>query len=169
MDCGAARDWIFRLLDGELSGADEEVLRAHVESCAGCGRDLRLLSLPRRLARTLPILEPSPFFYQKLRAHLDRTEEAQNVTVWQIVLGLSRQIVPALASVTVVLVSVFIYTQIRGPQIDYQAYDSIFLSGDRPNMAITAQGDVSDESVLRAIVEEDPDGIPDSNDSSEKN
>src|SRR5262249_1666674 len=131
MDCSQARDRMFEFLDEELSGGLEEGFRAHLEACPACARELRLLSLPRRLGRALPVFEPSPFFYQRLRAQLDSAAAPQPVTVWQILLGLSRQVVPALASITLVLVSVFIYTQLRAPQIDFQAYDSIFLSGER--------------------------------------
>jgi anti-sigma factor RsiW len=153
---------MFEFLDEELSGGREESFRAHLEACTACARELRLLSLPRRLGKALPVFEPSPFFYQKLRAQLDGAAEAQPVTVWQILLALSRQVVPALASVTLVLVGVFIYTQLRAPQVDFQAYDSIFLTGERPqSLVIAAQGDVTDESVLRAIVEKDsPDPDP---------
>jgi hypothetical protein len=156
MDCTRARAWIFKLLDGELPAEDEARLAAHTSACAACARDLKLLALPRRLGQAIPVLEPSPFFYRRLRARLESAPEYQGVTIWQILVGLSRQVVPALASITLALVSVFIYQQLRGPSSDYQAYDSIFLSGERPqSLVIAALGDLTDESVLSAITEPD--------------
>ncbi len=101
------------------------------------------------------MLEPSPFFYRKLRARLE--SESRSVTIWQIILGLSRQVVPALATITLALLSVLAYMQLRPATVDvYQAYDRIFMSGDRPHrMVIADQGEITDESVLRALAEDD--------------
>jgi hypothetical protein len=87
-----------------------------------------------------------------------RLEEAQTVTIWQILFGLSRQVVPALAMLTLVLLSVFAYMQLQTSEVDvYQAYDRIFTT-DRPHrMVIADQGEITDESVLQAITEEEPD------------
>ena len=162
MDCTRARGNIFRLLDGELGEGDERDLRQHLAGCRVCTRELRLLSLPRRLGQAIPALEPSPFFYQRLRANLESAREFQGVTSWQIVVGISRQIVPAFASVTLALVSIFIYLQLNGPA-EYQTYDSIFLSGERPQtMVIAANGDLTDESVLSAMTEPDLDNTTES-------
>jgi hypothetical protein len=163
MDCTRARGNIFRLLDRELGEGEERELRQHLAVCAACTRELRLLSLPRRLGQAIPALEPSPFFYQRLRANLESAREYQGVTIWQIVVGISRQIVPAFASVTLALVSIFIYLQLHGPAAEYQTYDSIFLSGERPqSMVIAANGDLTDESVLSAMTEPDPDNTTES-------
>jgi len=163
MDCTRARGNIFRLLDRELGEGDERELRQHLAGCPACTRELRLLSLPRRLGQAIPALEPSPFFYQRLRANLESAREYQGVTIWQIVLGISRQIVPAFASVTLALVSIFIYLQLNGPAVEYQGYDSIFLSGERSqSMVIAVLGDLTDESVLGAITEPDSDSSTES-------
>ena len=155
MGCKEARNWIFQRLDGELDFRDLERLNLHLDGCPSCAREMNLLLLPRRLARVIPVLEPSPYFYQKLRARLQG--ESESVTIWQILLGLSRQIVPALAALTLVLISIFGYQQLRRPEVDvYQAYDSIFMSGDRPQrMVIADLGEITEESVLRAIAEEE--------------
>ena len=156
IDCNQARTWMFRHLDGELTPRDEQGLQTHVGSCSACARELRILSLPRRLAATIPVLEPSPFFYQRLRAQLDAAEGRQNVTIWQIVLGLSRQVVPALASITLALVSLFMYTQLHTPSNESMAYDGIFITEERPQTVEIADfGDVTDETILRALAESD--------------
>lgn len=159
-DCAKARDWMFRSLDDDLVGADQEALSAHLGQCTSCLRTMKLLLLPRRLGRAIPAFEPSPYFYQRLRARLQ--SEYEKVTIWQIVLGLSRQVVPALATLTLALITIFAYVQLRGPNIDlYQAYDTIFTSPDRPlRMVIADQTEITDESVLRAIADAEPSKSP---------
>ncbi len=155
MVCREARISIFKSLDGDLISEDQERLSQHLEACPSCNREMSLLLLPGRLARVIPLFKPSPYFYQKVRGHLQ--SESERVTIWQVILGLSRQIVPAFAALSLVLISVFAYQQLRTPEVDvYQAYDRIFMSGDRPQrMVIADQGEITEESVLRAIAEDE--------------
>ena len=118
---------------------------------SGKWREWKILTLPRRIGRSIPVLEPSPFFYTRLKERLER--EKQSVTLWHVLLGLSRQIVPAMATLTLVIISLFAYFEFRGPRMDlYQAYDSIFMSGDRPSRMVIAD-EITDESVLHALAE----------------
>jgi len=155
MDCSTARTLIFKRIDGELSSEEGGRLDSHVAGCSACARDFKLFSIPRRIGRAIPVLEPPPYFYTRLRARIE--SEDQSISIWQFILLLSRHMVPALAAVTLALVSVFAYFQITEPKTDlYQVYDSIFMTGDRPQrMVIADQGDITDESVLRAIAELD--------------
>ena len=155
MECTVARTWLFRKLDEELSPSENEQLNLHLAVCDSCARQLKLLMIPRRLSRAIPALEVSPYFYQKLRARING--EVQSVTIWQIIMGLSRRILPVMAAITLALLSVFAYFQFRGPNVDfYQAYDNIFMPTDRPQrMVIADQEDITDESVLSAIAEGD--------------
>jgi hypothetical protein len=151
MECGVVRGWLFRLMDDELPAEERGQLDAHLSRCPSCAREWKLLTLPRRIGRSIPALEPSPFFYTRLRARLEKEE--QSITIWQIIMGLSRQIVPAMATVTLVIISLFAYLEFRGPRMDlYQAYDSIFLSGDRPTRMVIAD-EITDDSVLHALAE----------------
>ena len=151
MECSVVRSLLFRLMDDELPPEERGLLNVHLASCPSCAREWKILTLPRRIGRSIPALEPSPFFYTRLRARLE--SEAQSITWWQIILGLSRQIVPALATVTLVVVSLFAYFEFQGPRMDlYQAYDSIFMSGDRPTRMVIAE-DITDESLLHALAE----------------
>lgn len=154
MECTVARAWLFRKLDDELSHSEDEQLDSHLASCDSCARQLRLLMIPRQLSRAIPALEISPYFYQKLRARINC--EAQSVTIWQIIMGLSRQILPVMAAITLALLSIFAYFQFHGPNVDfYQAYDNIFMPTDRPQrMVIADQEDITDESVYLAITEQ---------------
>ena len=154
MDCTVARIWLFRKIDDELSSGESKLLDSHLAQCSACMREFRMLALPQRIGRVIPAFEPSLYFYSRLRARIE--SEAQSITIWQIVLGLSRQIVPALAAITLALLSIFAYLQLEGAGLDVQAYDRVFLSGDR-SLSIPAdeQGEITDESVLRAIAEQD--------------
>ncbi len=154
MDCSTARTWILKRIDGELSPEESTRLDSHLAGCPQCARDHKLFSIPRRIGRAIPVLEPSPYFYTHLRARIE--SEEQGISVWQFIMMLSRHMVPALAAVTLALISVFAYFQFTEPKTSdlYQVYDSIFMTGDRPQrMVIADQGDITDESVLRAIAE----------------
>ncbi len=151
MECGLVRGWLFRLMDDELSPGEQERLDLHLGDCPSCAREWKILMIPRRIGQSIPALEPPPFFYSRLRARIER--ESQSITIWQIILGLSRPIVPALATVTLVIISLFAYFEFRGPRMDfYQAYDSIFLSGDRPTRMVIAE-EITEESVIHALAE----------------
>ncbi len=152
MDCDTARVWILRKIDEELSSAEGMELDSHLAGCSACMREYRILMIPRRIGQIIPAFEPGPYFFAKLRARI--RSETQNVTIWQVLLGLSRRVVPAMAVLTLALLSILAYLQFRGQDLEvYQAYDRMLFSGDRPLRMV--QGDVSDESVLRAIAEQD--------------
>jgi hypothetical protein len=155
MECTTARTWLFRSIDDELSAGERQELQRHLAQCVSCEFELNLLTVPRRIARMTPAFTPSPYFYSKLETRIG--SESQGVTFWQIILGLSRHILPALAVLTLTLVSIFAYEQLKGPQVDvYQAYDDIFRSGDHPHrMVIADQVEITDESVLHALAEEE--------------
>jgi hypothetical protein len=63
--------------------------------------------------------------------------------------------IPTLAGITLALLSLFAYLQLRGPEADlYKAYDRAFISEDQSHRTLVAEhGDMTDESVLRAIAE----------------
>jgi anti-sigma factor RsiW len=153
MECAAARNWLFRKIDGELSDSESAELDAHLAQCASCSREYRLLALSHRIALAIPPVVPSPFFYRKLRLRIDG--EAQKAAGWQVFIGLARQMIPALAGITLALLSVFAYVQIRGPEADiYRAYSRVFISEDQSQRALVAeQADITDEGVLRALAE----------------
>jgi predicted anti-sigma-YlaC factor YlaD len=155
MDCQTVRIWLFKEVDGELADSERGRLKQHLSGCPECARSLQLLLLPRRIGKALPVLEPSPYFYQRLRARIE--VETRPVTLAQIILGLSRQALPAMAVLMLVLLSALAFDLFNGPQIDVvQAYDRVFMSNDRPQrMVIADQADITDEAVLRALAEEE--------------
>ena len=153
MNCKTAQSWLFRKIDGELSNSECMELDAHLANCPSCSREYRLFTLPHRIAQANPPLAPSPFFFQKLNARIEG--EAQKIAGWQTFWGLARPLVPTLAGITLALISIFAYQQIRGPEAElYKAYDKAFISDDQSRgMLVADQGDITYESVLSSIAD----------------
>jgi predicted anti-sigma-YlaC factor YlaD len=152
MECTAIQNWLFRKIDGELSDHENEELIAHLARCASCAREYNLLALPQRLASTIPVIEPSPYFSRKLSARI--ADEANAGAFWQTILSPARRIVPALASITLLLLSIFAYTQLYNPNPDlYTAYARGFITDDQQPHQMLIAGDITDESVLSAIAD----------------
>lgn len=163
MKCKIAQERMFCRMDGELSASDAAELDAHLAQCASCSREYRLLSLPRQIAQVVPPITASPFFYQKLRLRID--DEAQGIAGWQSIRGLARQMVPALAGITLALLSVFAYYEIQTPSAELSRdYNRLFISDDQSHRMLAAeQKDITYESVLTAIAERQSDHFSSSN------
>jgi hypothetical protein len=153
MKCTEMQTWLFRKMDGELTEPENSELDAHLSTCASCMRDYQLLVLPQRIAQAIPAVTPSPYFYGKVKTQIE--SETQTAAIWQIVFSLAHRFVPAMAAITLALLSVFAYFQIWGPDADvYKAYHRVFLTEDMPNqMFIADQEAITDENVLNAIAQ----------------
>ncbi len=153
MKCTEVRSWLSRRIDGELRDSENRELDSHLAQCAPCAKEFGLLMFPRRMAETTPSVAPSPYFYQKLREHIE--SETQRIANWQPFGRLARQMIPALASITLVLLSVFAYHQLRESDEDiYRAYSRVFVSESMPyQMIVFEKEERTNESVLNTIVE----------------
>jgi hypothetical protein len=152
MNCTAVRNLLSRKIDNELSEFESASLDSHLSNCASCSREYRILSLPNRIAQAIPPLEPSPFFYSRLRTKLEG--EVEKAAGWQAILGLAKQVIPALAGITLALLSVFAYVQFSRNQPDfYKFYDRVFVTEDQPHRMLFSDRGITDESVLTAIAE----------------
>jgi anti-sigma factor RsiW len=63
---GHPGDLLSALLDGELTPSEERGVRAHLEECAECRRELRLIGEARTLVRALPPVEPPFGFFERM-------------------------------------------------------------------------------------------------------
>jgi hypothetical protein len=152
MQCTAIQNWLFRKIDGELSDHENEELIAHLAQCAYCTREYSLLALPQRLMSAIPSIEPSPYFSRTLVLRI--ADKANSSAFWQTVLNPARRILPALASITLLLLSIFAYTQLYSPNPDlYSAYARGFTTEDQQPHQMLIAGDITDESVLSAIAD----------------
>ncbi|MDM7995214.1 MAG: zf-HC2 domain-containing protein [Acidobacteriota bacterium] len=153
MECEDVQKRLVRKIDGELSDSDNNAVNAHLSKCAVCSREYALLALPGRIAPHIPQATPSPYFYQKLQLRINR--EAQSLAGWQMLWGLARHLIPAMAGITLALLSVLAFLQWQAPQsARFSSYESIFVAQDQPRLLFNAgQGDISDVSILTAIAE----------------
>jgi len=151
MKCAAIRNLILRKIDHELSESENRILDAHLEQCSDCVREYSILSIPRRIAQTIAPLEPSPYFYQKLKTRIER--ETQNSAISQLFFGLAHRVIPSMAAVTLALLSIFAYLHLHSPQDDlHAAYERVFIGEDLPlHMMVTEQRNITDASILSAI------------------
>jgi hypothetical protein len=155
MNCAALQGWLFRKIDGELSDSESMELDAHLAKCVSCSREYRFLTLPHRVTQVNPPPAPSPFFYQKLRTRIDGEIKAN--AGWRALLGLARPMIPTLAGITLALLSVFAYLQMNSLEVElYKTYDKAFISDDPSHQMLVAdQGDITYESVLSTIAEQE--------------
>jgi anti-sigma factor RsiW len=63
---GHAGDLLSAMLDGELTPGEERGVRAHLEECAGCRRELHLIGEARTLVRALPPVAPPFGFFERM-------------------------------------------------------------------------------------------------------
>jgi hypothetical protein len=153
MECAEVRAWLFRKIDSELSESENRAFDDHIVQCSSCAREYGLLALPHRIAPEIPPVTPSPFFYKKLKLRIEG--EAQGMAGWQLFLRLARQMIPALAGITLALLSALAYLQLQGPKANiYRDYEGVFITEEQPHrMLAREQGDITDASVLNAIAE----------------
>jgi anti-sigma factor RsiW len=153
MKCAEVRSWLSRKIDGELMDFENRELEDHLAQCARCTREYRLLMLPHQVVESTPAFAPSPFFYQKLRARIE--SEIQRTAEWQPLWGLARRMIPALAGITLAILSVFAYHELRVPEDDlHRAYNRVFISESLPHqMIFSEQQEISNENVLNIIAE----------------
>jgi hypothetical protein len=66
--------------------------------------------------------------------------------------------IPAMAGITLALLSILAYLQLNSPAADmYRDYENVFIAEDQPRLIFTAdRGDITDVSVLSAIAEREP-------------
>ena len=156
MDCISIKELLLRLVDDDLPAAERDSIEGHIGSCTDCRREWQAVSLMRRAGLRLDTVEPPPFFYASVLARI--RDESQGAAIWQITSILARHMVPALALITLVFVSVFAYFELSSPHADiYQAYDSVFTSTDRPSLMVLADpGEITEQIVLETLTEEEP-------------
>jgi anti-sigma factor RsiW len=95
-------DLLSALVDGELTPREEQGVRAHLEECADCGRELRLIGEARTLVRDLPPVDPPFGFFERMLRPRHR---------W------ARTGVAALAGAAVASVAVMALAAPREPQV----------------------------------------------------
>jgi hypothetical protein len=119
--------------------------------CPSCDLHRRALSIPRQVREASPVIAPSPEFYRNLRKGLAHDSRAGGGA--QILMSLPRQLVPALAVITLMLLSAFAYLEYRRSEVNiYQAYEAILIADDPADeMVIADRDEWTDGALLRAL------------------
>jgi anti-sigma factor RsiW len=66
MSTSHAGDLLSALVDGELTHVEEQGVRAHLNECAECRRELQFISDARTLVRDLPAVDPPFGFFERM-------------------------------------------------------------------------------------------------------
>lgn len=75
MDCRSFRKHHFAYLDDTLSGDDMAAAQRHILACDGCAAHDTLVRRSLMMAKSMPMIEPSAAFQQKLKARLAECRE----------------------------------------------------------------------------------------------
>ena len=152
MNCQRMRNQLQRELDNELSAAEQAELDAHLAECEVCSRERVWMRLPGNLARSMPAVEPSPFFYPKLKAFIEG--ERRSAVAGQVLIGLWQKVIPAFAVVTLTLLAVLVYQQVYLAGADvHQAYEGLYSSGEQSVMIIDGRNEITVDRVLLSLVD----------------
>ncbi len=151
MECNLVRSLLLRKIDGELQDSEDTKVKEHLAKCPSCTREYRILLLPNTIGTLVTAPTPSAYFYQKVKAQIE--SEVGEAAAWQMFLRLSRKIVPVFASLTIALLSIFAYLQLRSPEVEiYKAYERVFAVEDPTYQLLVAGNEnITNEEVLRAI------------------
>jgi hypothetical protein len=136
-----------------MADFENRELDSHLSQCARCTREFKLLMFPHQVVEATPSLEPSPFFYQILKARLE--SEIRRAAEWQPFWRLARQMIPALAAITIALLLVVAYHRVHGPADDlHRAYSSVFLSESLPHQMVFSESDaITNKIIFNTIAE----------------
>ena len=136
--------------------AEVAELDEHLKVCVACRQEYHLFSLPHTIARNAASVTAPSWFYQKLRANIKamEVEAARSAASLEIVWRLAYRMVPALAGITLMLISIFAWQQTQLAATLPHSYDQIFIADDATPVILTAeQNDITYESVLTALAE----------------
>jgi anti-sigma factor RsiW len=70
MKCAKVRKLLSRLLDGQLEENLRHEVVLHLDTCAGCRQELKLLQADRQLLQALTVPEISPYFTTRTLARI---------------------------------------------------------------------------------------------------
>ena len=131
---------------------EEALINKHLSECAACRREYRLLSFARAAASAEPQVTAPAWFYQRLNIRIQN--ESQSRAGRQAVWKLAYRMIPALAGITLILASIFVWQEAQPSMTTPQNYDYVFVTDDvAQRMLAGDQDDITYESVLAALAE----------------
>jgi len=99
MDCREFHDKHFAFVDDTLSGIEIVGIQRHIAECKDCARHDALFRRSLMLFRSLPRIEPSPDFSERLAGRIRDMKEAENFPGFQH----SRKLVATVAIASVMM------------------------------------------------------------------
>jgi hypothetical protein len=99
MDCREFHDKHFAFVDDTLSGIEIVGIQRHIAECKDCARHDALVRRSLMLFRSLPRIEPSPDFSERLAGRIRDMKEAENFPGFQH----SRKLVATVAIASVMM------------------------------------------------------------------
>jgi anti-sigma factor RsiW len=82
MTCQKVRENLWDYHRGQVSRETAHLVRSHLETCPDCAAELQVLGQVDGALDGLAVMEPSPYFDQKLNAKLDEAERQSSVWGW---------------------------------------------------------------------------------------
>jgi anti-sigma factor RsiW len=117
MDCTHCAEDLTAFLDGELSIADSEQVRSHLQSCASCAENLRSLrEVDAFVALHSRELEPRPGSWDLVRARINGSTIAAPFLLWRFSYG--RIAIATAAVVAAMALGYMQYLQIQGRNLN---------------------------------------------------
>ena len=176
MNCKIARQKILDRLDCEIdaeanrltagglqsiaSPGNDVELDKHLAECAVCRREFRLFIFPRTAVATEPPVTASAWFYQRLCLRIE--DESKSRAGRQAVWKLAFRMIPALAGITLLLASIFVWQEVRPSTAPPRNYEYVFITDDAARrMLADDQNDITYENILAALAERRTDDLSD--------
>ncbi len=82
MTCQKVRENLWDYHRGQVSSETAHSVRSHLETCSDCAAELHLFKQVDGALDGLAVMEPSPYFDQKLNAKLDEAERESSGWGW---------------------------------------------------------------------------------------
>ncbi len=135
-DCRKVERLLSRYLDSETSSSDSALIKAHLDSCSLCKKELSKLTQIKEL---ISVKErkaiPQDYLVYRLREEIKSLQHTAERVVWMSGLGsLSRRLIPVPAALIVLSLVFLILTQ--GQQLKEYSLDEHVLSGKQTTTAL---------------------------------
>ncbi len=101
MKCREVKRKLSAYMDGELNLHEKKMVETHLRSCAKCQHELEILKETWEEMGTLPLPDPDPYFYARLKARMKAREKKRKAS-W-----VEQVLIPA-SAVAVIVLGVFI-------------------------------------------------------------
>ncbi len=109
MDCREIKALLPEYVDGELEGYHQQAVRAHVQDCPGCRRQLRAMEDAWKMLGELGEVEPHPNYLARFWARVDARRPWHEQLLERIRTALApRRMVPVLVSAVIIIAVGFV-------------------------------------------------------------